>query len=229
MMKAIPFLLALILASAAHAAETRPVVVELFTSQGCSSCPPADKLLGDLAKRGDVIALGFHITYWDNTAWRDPFSRPESTQRQITYDRHLTGGQIYTPQMVIDGTTDVTGSDRAAVLTAIAAARPVVAAPVTFAADRRSVVIGMSTAATGGTVLLVRYALSRTTHVGGGENTGRTATDFNGVEQLQTLGAWDGKTVSYQIDPPGTGEGVAVLVQTPDGTMLGAATLMPDS
>src|SRR5580704_7034254 len=101
-MKAILLLVAVFFANAAAAAETRPVVVELFTSQGCSSCPPADKLLGELAKRTDIVALGFHITYWDGSAWRDPFSRPESTERQAAYDRHLTGGQVYTPQMVID-------------------------------------------------------------------------------------------------------------------------------
>ncbi len=226
-MKPIVLLIAIVLSAGTATAQTRPVVVELFTSQGCSSCPPADKLLGELAKRSDVIALGFHITYWDNTAWRDPFSLPESTQRQIAYDRHLTGGQVYTPQMVIDGITDVTGSDREAVLAAIAAAKPLEAALVSFAPDRRSVAIGAGTAASGGTVLLVRYAVSRTTHVGGGENTGRTATDFNGVEQLQTLGAWDGKTVNYQIDPPGEGEGIAVLVQAPDKRLLGAAKLAP--
>ena len=224
-MKIIPFLLALVLASTGASAETRPVVVELFTSQGCSSCPPADRLLGELAKRSDVIALGFHITYWDNTAWRDPLSLPLATERQTSYDRHLTGGQIYTPQMVIDGAIDVIGSDRAAVLAAISSAKPLAAAPVMFAADRRPVVIGASTMATDGTVLLARYALSRTTHVGGGENTGRTATDFNGVEQLLTLGRWNGKPVSYQIDAPSEGEGIAVLVQAPDGTILGAAAV----
>ena len=223
-MKAIPFLLALTLASAGAAAETRPVVVELFTSQGCSSCPPADKLLGELAKRSDVIALGFHITYWDNTAWRDPLSLAAATARQTAYDRHLTGGQVYTPQMVIDGTTDVTGSDRAAVLAAIAAAKPVAAAPVSFAADRHSVAIGSGTT-TGGTVLLARYTLSRTMHVGGGENTGRTATDFNGVEHLETLGTWDGGAVKFPIEPPAEGEGLAIMVQASDGAILGAAAI----
>src|SRR5580704_17472821 len=101
-MKAILLLFAVFFATATAAAETRPVVVELFTSQGCSSCPPADRLLGELAKRTDIVALGFHITYWDGAAWRDPFSRPQSTERQVAYDRHLTGGQVYTPQMVID-------------------------------------------------------------------------------------------------------------------------------
>jgi hypothetical protein len=224
-MKAISLLIALFLASAASAADTRPIVVELFTSQGCSSCPPADRLLGDLAKRGDVIALGFHITYWDGAAWHDPFARPESTQRQATYDRHLTGGQVYTPQMVIDGTSDVIGSDRAAVLAAIGAAKPLAVAPVSFSPDRRSVTVGVGAAAQNGTVLLARYALMRTTQVAGGENANRTATDFNVVEQLQVLGGWDGKTISFAIEPPKAGEGVAVLIQAGDGRIFGAAAV----
>lgn len=224
-MKTISFLAALFVVAAAHAAETRPVVVELFTSQGCSSCPPADKLLGELAKRNDVIALGFHITYWDGAAWHDPFSLPQSTERQVAYDRHLTGGQIYTPQMLIDGTADVVGSDRTAVLAAIGAVKPVAVAPVRFAADRRSVAIGAGAAPAGASIVLARYALARTTHIGGGENADRTATDFNGVEQLRTLGTWDGKSVNLAIEPPAEGEGIAVLVQAPDGTILGAAAL----
>ena len=222
-MKAILLLVAVFFATAAAAAETRPVVVELFTSQGCSSCPPADRLLGDLAKRGDVIALGFHITYWDGAAWRDPLSRPESTQRQTSYDRRLTGGQVYTPQIVIDGTSDAVGSDRAAVLAAIGAAKPVAVAPVSFSADRRSVTVGIGTAAQNGTVLLARYALMRTTQVAGGENANRTATDFNGVEQLQVLGGWDGEAISFAIEPPKAGEGLAVLIQAADGRIFGAA------
>jgi hypothetical protein len=216
---------ALLLPSAASAAETRPIVVELFTSQGCSSCPPADRLLGELAKRPDIVALGFHITYWDGAAWRDPFSRQTSTDRQIAYDKHLTGGQIYTPQMVVDGITDVTGSEREAVLAAIRAARPLAVAAVTIAGDRRSVTIGPGAAPADARVYLARYALERTTAVGGGENANRTATDFNGVEALFTLGAWDGTARSFSIEPPGAGEGIAILVQAPDGTMLGAARI----
>ena len=201
-MKAILLLVAVFFATAAAAAETRPVVVELFTSQGCSSCPPADRLLGDLAKRGDVIALGFHITYWDGAAWRwIPLSRPASTERQLAYDKRLTGGQAYTPQIIVDGTEDAVGSDRAAVLAAIGAAKPVAVAPVSFSADRRSVTVGIGTAAQNGTVLLARYALMRTTQVAGGENANRTATDFNGVEQLQVLGGWDGEAISFAIEP----------------------------
>src|SRR6202041_3210766 len=106
-MKAPLLVAALLVASAAQAGETRPLVIELFTSQGCSSCPPADRLLGELARRKDIVALGFHITYWDGAAWRDPFSRQASTDRQMAYDRRLTGGQVYTPQMVVEGTTDL--------------------------------------------------------------------------------------------------------------------------
>jgi hypothetical protein len=226
-MKAVSIIIALALSSAACAGEGRPIVVELFTSQGCSSCPPADRLLGELAQRKDIVALGFHITYWDGAAWRDPFSRQQSTDRQIAYDRRLTGGQVYTPQMIVDGTADLVGSDRQAVLAALDQAKPQEAAPVTFAADRKSVAIGTGTAAQSAKVLLARYALKRTTPVAGGENASRTAVDTNAIEALTTLGSWDGESASFPIEPPADGEGLAVLVQTPDGRMLGAAALQP--
>src|SRR5205823_7945904 len=103
--------LSLLLTASPAEAETRPTVVELFTSQGCSSCPPADALLSELARRGDVIALGFHIAYWDSLGWKDPFSTPQSTERQRAYAR-LFGGPIYTPQLVVDGTREMVGSRR---------------------------------------------------------------------------------------------------------------------
>jgi hypothetical protein len=226
-MKAIFTLFTLLLPTLAAAAETRPVVVELFTSQSCSSCPPADALLGELARRNNVIALGFHITYWDGAQWRDPFARQESTDRQIAYDKRLTGGQIYTPQMVIDGTEDVIGSDRTMVLAALDKAKPATIAAVTFAPDRHSVAIGASAAPTGASVLLARYALKRTTQVKGGENAAHTLTDSNGVEALAILGTWDGKAVSFPITPPADGEGLAVLVQGADGKIFGAAATPP--
>ena len=224
-MKTIFVMIALTLSSVASAAETRPVVVELFTSQGCSSCPPADAFLGELAKRADVIALGFHITYWDGAQWRDPLSLRAATERQVAYDKRLTGGQVYTPQMVIDGITDAVGSDRADVLAALAKAHPEALASVAFAADRRSVAIGAGTPPGGADVLLVRYALARSTQVKGGENGGRTATDINGVTALSTLGSWDGKAATYPIEPPRDNEGLAVLVQAPDGRVYGAAAI----
>ncbi|MEM9683718.1 MAG: DUF1223 domain-containing protein, partial [Pseudomonadota bacterium] len=96
----------------AAASSKNPVVVELFTSQGCSSCPPAEALLGELAKRDDVVALEFHVDYWDYIGWKDEFAKPAFSGRQKQYVSSLNGRYSYTPQMVIDGKTHVVGSDR---------------------------------------------------------------------------------------------------------------------
>ena len=214
-------LLGLFVAVTPAGADTRPVVVELFTSQGCSSCPPADAFLAELARRDGVLALGFHISYWDRLGWRDPLSSPSSTDRQKVYARRLSGGQVYTPQIVVDGTDEMVGSDRASVLAALSAAHPQALAPVTFAADRRSVAVGAG--AGKGEIVLVRFLRHRTTEVVAGENSGRIANDFNGVESLTKLGEWVGEKLDFPIEPPAPGEGLAVLVQAPDGHMLGAA------
>src|SRR5437773_2344589 len=173
-------ILGLAVATTPAAADPRPVVVELFTSQGCSSCPPADALLGELARRSDVLPLGFHISYWDSLGWKDPLSRPSSTERQKAYARRFTDGRVYTPQIVVEGVSEMVGSDRKAVLDAVHEARPAAIASVSFAEDRRSVAIGGG--AGKGEIVLVRFVQRRTTHVGAGENTGRIANDFNGVE-----------------------------------------------
>jgi hypothetical protein len=219
-------LAAAVAASGSAQAEPRPVVVELFTSQGCSSCPPADALLGELAMRGDVLALGFHISYWDGLGWKDPLSSPSATERQKIYARRLSGGRIYTPQIIIDGTSEMVGSDRLAVLTALRAARPAAVAPVSFAADRRLVMIGAGIG--DGEVLLIRFARHRTTRVAAGENARRTLEDSNGVETLVPLGAWQGAALAFPVEPPAAGEGIAVLVQAADGQMLGAAAVKSD-
>ena len=213
----------LVLMSSPAGAETRPVVVELFTSQGCSSCPPADALLGELAVRDDVIALGFHVNYWDGPAWKDPFSSQSSTDRQRAYSRLLHLDQVYTPQMVVDGAREMVGSDRAEVEAALHDVRPEEVAPVTFAADRRTVMIGVGDG--WGSVLLVRFAKERTTRVIDGENARRTLQDANAVESLTSLGTWDGSLRRFAIEPPAAGEGIAVLVQAADGRMIGAAAL----
>lgn len=214
----------LVVMSSPANADARPVVVELFTSQSCSSCPPADALLGELARRGDVVALGFHISYWDGPGWKDPFSSQSSTDRQRAYARLFNLGQVYTPQMVVDGAREMVGSDRDQVLAAVRDARPETIAPVAFAADRRSVAIGAGDGR--GNVLLVQFAQNRTTRVAGGENARRTLQDANGVEMLTALGSWNGSALSFAIEPPADGEGLAVLVQAPDGRMLGAAALL---
>ena len=213
----------LMLISSPTSAGTRPVVVELFTSQGCSSCPPADALLGELARHDDVIALGFHISCWDGLAWKDPFCSQSSTDRQRAYARLFDLGQVYTPQMVVDGAREMVGSDRPKVEAALHDARPEAIAPVTFAADRRSVTIGAGDGR--GSVLLLRFAQEHTTRVAGGENARRTLQDANAVESLASLGNWDGSLLRFAIEPRAAGEGIAVLVQAADGRMLGAAKL----
>jgi hypothetical protein len=204
-------------------AETRPVVVELFTSQGCSSCPPADAVLAELATRKDVLALGFHVDYWDGPGWKDPLSAPGSTARQNDYAAQFGRSEVYTPQIVVDGQRELVGSHRDAVLQAVGQPPHQAVAPVTFAADGRSVSIGEGVGE--GRILVVHFIRSRSTPVQGGENAGRTARDVNGVEALKTAGEWKGQTVSLTIEPAQTGHGVAVLVQADDGRILGAASL----
>ena len=218
--------LSLLLTASPAEAETRPTVVELFTSQGCSSCPPADALLSELARRGDVIALGFHIAYWDSLGWKDPFSTPQSTERQRAYAR-LFGGQIYTPQLVVDGTREMVGSRRTEIMAALREASHEAITPVVFGADRHSVTIGpAATAGSTGEVWLVRFVQKRTTRVGAGENARRTLEDTNGVETLATLGEWQGTPATFPLDPPAAGVGIAVLVQAADGRIIGAAMLL---
>src|SRR5260221_12724574 len=132
----------LAVAATPAAADPRPVVVELFTSQGCSSCPPADALLGELAKKSEVLALGFHISYWDSLGWKDPLSSKSSTERQKAYARRFSDGRVYTPQMVVDGVSEMVGSDREAVQGALRGPRPAAIAAVSFADDRRAVATG---------------------------------------------------------------------------------------
>jgi hypothetical protein len=221
-----PFFLGLALAGSPATADPRPTVVELFTSQGCSSCPPADALLAELAVRKDVVALGFHINYWDSLGWKDPFSNPQSTERQRGYGR-LLETQVYTPQLVVDGIREMVGSRREEVIAALGEASHEPIAPVAFAADRHSVTIGpAATAGSTGQVVLVHFVQKRTTPIGAGENARRTAEDTNGVETLATLGTWQGAGVEFAVEPPAAGEGIAVLVQAANGKMLGAAVLL---
>src|SRR5204863_9059983 len=128
--------LCLVLAVAPVRADERPIVVELFTSEGCSSCPPADALLAELARRSDVLALSFHVDYWDRLGWKDPFSSRAATDRQNRYATLLALPTVYTPQIVVDGKWEAVGSDRADVERALELARrdhPEV--PVTLAFD----------------------------------------------------------------------------------------------
>lgn len=204
-------------------AQVRPALVELFTSQSCSSCPPADALLGELARRPSVIPLSFHVDYWDRLGWKDPFSSPAWTARQRDYGRQFNLRAIYTPQIVVDGVLEMVGSDRRAVDRALASARPAgVAVAVTRDAEGLLLRIGAGEGAA--RVMLAAYVPGATTRVLGGENSGRTLSDTNIVRRLDTVGSWTGTEASWRV-PAEAGLGYALFVQGADGRVLGAAAL----
>jgi hypothetical protein len=219
--------LAMGLLSAMAQAETRPAVVELFTSQGCSSCPPADAFLGELARRGDVIALAYHVDYWDNLGWKDPFASPAATQRQRLYGRALGLSGIYTPQMVVDGHIDAVGSDRASVKAALAGTRQGPEIRLDPANGKLTVSVSAQKGAAAAEVILVAYAEEAQTKVQRGENAGRSLTEYAIVQGVYPLGRWSGEAASYSIDLSTLASGAthaAVLVQTPGpGAIIGAA------
>lgn len=214
-------------ARAALRAGAAPVVVELFTSESCSSCPPADALLARLARtRPDVLTLDWHVTYWDRLGWRDPSSLEAATTRQQRYARLLGDDEVYTPEAVIDGRSGTTGSDESAVLSAIARSE---AAPDDAprlhvgVVPGGSLVVDVGTGLGAGRLLLVGIDPSHDTEVGGGENDGRRLHEVNVVRSLADLGAWDGRAVALRASAP-VGREAIVLLQAPDGRILAAAS-----
>lgn len=214
------------------ASEKGPVVVELFTSQGCSSCPPADDFAGKLAGQDDLIVLSFHVNYWDYIGWKDPFATEETTDRQHAYARALGLRHVYTPQMVIDGTTHEVGSDVTAVRRAIQTAestdpRIPVTATVVGEGKVRVDVPGIERSVDA-EVLMVVFERSHETDVARGENRGRTLVNHNIVQRLVRLGEWNGEAKSFMLSVAdvGAGEGCVVLVQAAgNGPILGAAKI----
>jgi hypothetical protein len=211
---------------AAAQAQSRVAVVELFTSEGCSSCPPAEAYLGELAQRPDVLALAYHVDYWDGLGWRDQFVIPEATPRQRGYARSLRLRSIYTPQVVIDGTGDFVGNDRAAIVDALQRSRSGV--PIQIAAREASLAIDLSATANGTSsdVMLIAFKRSAVSSIGRGENSGRTLTEHNIVRAVQHLGRYNGHSQTYRaaLDSlPKDATDVAVIVQSlGQGPVLGA-------
>ncbi|HVJ51437.1 MAG TPA: DUF1223 domain-containing protein [Aliidongia sp.] len=204
----------LLLPLAGHASE-RPILVELFTSQGCSSCPPADAILGELAKQPGVLALAWHVHYWDGLGWKDKFSSPEWTRRQYEYSARLGLDNVYTPQIVIDGNTQAVGSDAYAIARLISAAsQREVAGPdlslTTKPDGTASVAIGAGSGS--GTVWLIGYDREQVTPVGRGENAGQTLTDYQVVRSAIALGDWNGKALDLTL-PAKSAEGEMVFIE----------------
>ncbi len=208
------------------------VAVELFTSQGCSSCPPAERLLAELADGPDIVALSYHVQYWDHIGWRDPYGDPRCQQRQEYYRTWLKTRFLYTPQMIIAGRYDVVGSRRSEVTDRIrqAGEEPQIAMQLMESHVGPSVKLPASSVGPKGAVLLaVRYLKEAVTRVERGENAGRTLKERNIVRDLQRLTVWAGEERMIPLPESHDREhGQAVLLQDlEDGRILAAAKRPP--
>lgn len=211
------------------AAAVRPVLLELFTSQGCSSCPPADALLRELAARDDVLALGYHVDYWDSLGWPDPYASPQFTARQQQYARRRDW-QLFTPQLVIDGRQSIIGSQRSRALAGVTAAQAgqPEAAVASIRRQGAAVQIAVGTVAAreaGGEVWLLSFDAERVTEIGRGENAGRRIAYPNVVRSQRSLGRWRNTalTLAATLQPDERGERLALLVQDDQGQVWALA------
>jgi len=220
---------ALFCLAAAPAQAEQLTVVELFTSQGCNSCPPADALFQDLTKRADLLPLSLHVDYWDYLGWKDSFSSAWATARQRGYARALNSRNVYTPQIVAPGLGHVVGSDRAAVNDLLNKAKKDAPLDINVVRDGGQATITLPARAKGaGEVFLAQYAPLRHVKIERGENAGATIAYVNIVTRIVKVGTWDGSATTLRIDLPVEGGDLAsaVLVQAGEqGRMLGAARI----
>lgn len=211
-------------ASAANAADARhPTVVELFQSQGCSSCPPANANVNALATRPDILALSFAVTYWDGLGWKDSFARSQYTDRQWAYARAFGNAQVWTPQIVVNGRATVVGNKRVPLLAAIAANDRGSAGPVLDIADGKVAISGITSRPAD--IWLARYdPRSVEVAIKAGENGGRTLPHRNIVHELVRIGRWTGGTASFAMPAARTpGLATASFVQIGPGGLIVAA------
>lgn len=213
----------------ANAEGKRPVVVELYTSQGCSSCPPADGLMNELAEADGVVALALHVDYWDYIGWKDTFASPAHTARQKAYARAAGEKMVYTPQMIINGTERIVGVDAAglaALLKAADAGADDSGPSLTLTRTGGRVAIHADPApgvVPGSIVQIVSYVPRIAVQIDRGENAGRTITYSNVVTRWQNAGSWDGARPLDLVVEASADMGVAVLLQAPGpGPVLAA-------
>jgi hypothetical protein len=212
--------------------------VELFTSQGCSSCPRADALLTKLARRDDIIALSLPVDYWDYLGWKDTLASPKFTQRQRAYALARGDGAIYTPQAVVNGLVHVNGSDEGAIDRNIEKTGKTVSAsyvPIRLSESKDRLVVETgprlgSGAAKDATLWLALFAKSVTVEIARGENQGRTVTYSNVVRELMPIGTWSGKPMTVELARhsfmrDGADGCAAFLQQGKAGPIVGAALL----
>ena len=219
----------------ASRAEGLRCVVELFTSQGCSSCPPADKLAAEMAKDPANLILSFNVDYWDYIGWKDTLASPAFTARQKAYAGARGDGHVYTPQAVIGGLTHAVGSDREEIEAGIklAAVKGALSVPVKISAQGGvyKVEVGDGAASANASLWLVRIQRQKTVAIGRGENSGRSVTYINVVRGMVKLADWTGKAASYDVPAAqaqgADSDGFAVILQSgpagSPGVILGAA------
>ena len=206
-----------------------PVVVELFTSQGCSSCPPADALFRELATREDVIALSMHVDYWDYIGWKDEFADPQHAKRQRAYAVEAGRRSIYTPQMIVNGVTDIVGTKPMELSKAISAYQRKPSLSVSL--ERSDGAIFVSTEPSAEfegpfVVYMAQFQPLRKARITRGENAGHTLNYANVVENMVVLGEWDGQTPFRMEANAATDRGVVVwLQQGVAGPIRGASLL----
>lgn len=224
--------IALTIVAASAGADGRPVtVVELYTSQGCSSCPPADAYLGKIADREDIVALSFHVDYWDYIGWKDKFALPENTKRQRKYAGHLGMGYIYTPQLVVQGMAHTAhGSDASKLVRDLRGAKRV-------HVQVKHVDGGLKIDIPDGPfenetahVLVAAYDRKHDTEINRGENSGKILSYHNVVRDMVKVGRWSGKAKSFSVGEDqlkmAGHDGCAILIQsTKTGRILGAAKI----
>jgi hypothetical protein len=221
------------LAALAGAALARPpVVVELFTAQGCASCGKADAYQASLAADSDILPLTFAVDYWDYLGWKDTFAKPEFSDRQRAYDKRFGVAEVYTPQVVVDGGAQAPAVKTDDVDALVSSARHVrmTAPPMRWRGDDVAVGAGRRPAGGAG-VWLVRYDPRETNVVvKDGDNRGHTVAERNVVVQLARLGAWRGRPVLLSLPPPPQqGLKTVVLVQGDNGGRILGVLTQPKS
>ena len=202
-------------------------VVELFQSQGCSSCPPANANVMALSDRPGLLTLSFGVTYWDNLGWKDTFASPQYTDRQWDYARAFHRDSVFTPEVVVNGRADVLGRDRGELEVLIRREAPGPTAPVISIANDRIQIGSSNIPATNADVWLIRYdPRIEQVPIARGENEGRTLPHKNVVKELVKLGSWSGKAETFAIPPTAqSGLRAAVLIQQgPGGVIVAAAS-----
>ena len=227
--KSLAFIVLAATATAPPARAAEPVrgVVELFTSQGCSSCPPADRYLAELAKDPSLVVISWPVDYWDYIGWKDTFASPAFTARQKAYAAARRDDQVYTPQAVIDGVTHAVGNDRDRVQEALDAQSKTLSCAIALADRDGKIGIDIApkdNASGSATLWLLRVLRTANVAIGRGENKGRSVTYTNVVREAIPVGAWSGGMAHFDAARPtlGDGEGLVVLLQAGTAAKPGA-------